>query len=122
MLRSFFQNIPAELDEAARVDGCSHLEAFWRAIMPVMWPGVITTGLFSFLLAYNDYLVTALLLDAQSMTMVPAITQFLNRDVRLSDQIEAIAAAVSITAPLFVLVLAFQRQIVAGLTQGAVKG
>jgi multiple sugar transport system permease protein len=122
MLRSFFQNIPAELDEAARVDGCSHIEAFWRAIMPVMWPGVITTGLFSFLLAYNDYLVTALLLDAQSMTMVPAITQFLNRDVRLSDQIEAIAAAVSITAPLFVLVLAFQRQIVAGLTQGAVKG
>jgi multiple sugar transport system permease protein len=122
MLRSFFQNIPAELDEAARVDGCSHLEAFWRAIMPVMWPGVITTGLFSFLLAYNDYLVTALLLDAQSMTMVPAITQFLNRDTRLSDQIEAIAAAVSITAPLFVLVLAFQRQIVAGLTQGAVKG
>ena len=122
MLRSFFQNIPSELDEAARVDGCSHLEAFWRAIMPVMWPGVITTGLFSFLLAYNDYLVTALLLDAQSMTMVPAITQFLNRDVRLSDQIEAIAAAVSITAPLFVLVLVFQRQIVAGLTQGAVKG
>ncbi len=122
MLRSFFQNIPAELDEAARVDGCSHFEAFWRAIMPVMWPGVITTGLFSFLLAYNDYLVTALLLDAQSMTMVPAITQFLNRDTRLSDQIEAIAAAVSITAPLFVLVLAFQRQIVAGLTQGAVKG
>jgi len=122
MLRSFFQNIPAELDEAARVDGCSHIEAFWRAIMPVMWPGVITTGLFSFLLAYNDYLVTALLLDAQSMTMVPAITQFLNRDIRLSDQIEAIAAAVSITAPLFVLVLVFQRQIVAGLTQGAVKG
>lgn len=122
MLRSFFQNIPPELDEAARVDGCSHFEAFWRAIMPVMWPGVITTGLFSFLLAYNDYLVTALLLDAQSMTMVPAITQFLNRDIRLSDQMEAIAAAVSITAPLFVLVLAFQRQIVAGLTQGAVKG
>lgn len=122
MLRSFFQNIPAELDEAARVDGCSHFEAFWRAIMPVMWPGVITTGLFSFLLAYNDYLVTALLLDAQSMTMVPAITQFLNRDIRLSDQMEAIAAAVSITAPLFLLVLAFQRQIVAGLTQGAVKG
>ena len=122
MLRSFFQNIPTELDEAARVDGCSHFGAFYRAIMPVMWPGVITTGLFSFLLAYNDYLVTALLLDAQSMTMVPAITQFLNRDIRLSDQMEAIAAAVSITAPLFVLVLVFQRQIVAGLTQGAVKG
>ena len=122
MLRSFFQNIPPELDEAARVDGCSHFGAFWRVIMPVMWPGVITTGLFSFLLAYNDYLVTALLLDAQSQTMVPAISGFLNRDTSTTDQIEAIAAAVSITAPLFVLVMVFQKQIVAGLTLGAVKG
>lgn len=122
MMRSFFDGIPTELDEAARVDGCTHFEAFWRAIIPVMWPGVITTGLFSFLLAYNDYLVTSLLLDAQSQTMVPAISQFLNRDTSSTDQIEAIAAAVSITAPLFFLVMAFQRQIVSGLTAGAVKG
>jgi multiple sugar transport system permease protein len=122
MLRSFFANIPAELDEAARVDGCSHFEAFRRVIMPVMWPGVITTGLFSFLLAYNDYLVCALLLDSQSQTMVPAITQFFNRETTTTDQIEAVAAAVSITAPLFLLVMAFQRQIVSGLTAGAVKG
>ncbi len=122
MLRSFFQTVPTELDEAARVDGCSHFEAFRRVIMPVMWPGVITTGLFSFLLAYNDYLVCALLLDAQSHTMVPAITQYFNRDTTSTDQIEAVAAAVSITAPLFVLVMVFQRQIVSGLTAGAVKG
>ncbi|MBM3521460.1 MAG: carbohydrate ABC transporter permease [Alphaproteobacteria bacterium] len=122
MLRSFFQTVPTELDEAARVDGCTHGEAFRRVIMPVMWPGVITTGLFSFLLAYNDYLVCALLLDAQSQTMVPAITQFFNRETTSTDQIEAIAAAVSITAPLFLLVMVFQRQIVAGLTAGAVKG
>lgn len=122
MLRSFFETVPAELDEAARVDGCSHFEAFRRVIMPVMWPGVITTGLFSFLLAYNDYLVCALLLDAQSQTMVPAITQYFNRETTSTDQIEAVAAAVSITAPLFVLVMVFQRQIVSGLTAGAVKG
>jgi multiple sugar transport system permease protein len=122
MLRSFFDTVPTELDEAARVDGCGHFGAFRRVIVPVMWPGVITTGLFSFLLAYNDYLVCALLLDAQSQTMVPAITQFFNRETTSTDQIEAIAAAVSITAPLFVLVMVFQRQIVAGLTAGAVKG
>ena len=122
MLRSFFMNIPTELDEAARVDGCSTFGAFRRVIMPVMWPGVITTGLFSFLLAYNDYLVTALLLDAQNMTMVPAITQFFNRETTTTDQVEAVAAAVSITAPLFLLVMVFQRQIVSGLTAGAVKG
>ena len=122
MLRSFFANIPPELDEAARVDGCSHFEAFRRVIIPVMWPGVITTGLFSFLLAYNDYLVTALLLDAQSLTMVPAISQFLNSENSAADQLLAIAAAVSITAPLFLLIMVFQRNIVGGLTQGAVKG
>lgn len=122
MLRSFFQNIPSELDEAARVDGCSHFQAFRRVIMPVMWPGVITTGLFSFLLAYNDFLVTALLLDAQNQTMVPAIVGMFNRETTTTDQVVAVAAAVSITAPLIFLVLIFQRQIVSGLTAGAVKG
>ena len=122
MLRSFFQNIPSELDEAARVDGCTHFQAFRWVIMPVMWPGVITTGLFSFLLAYNDYLVTSLLLDAQNQTMVPAIVGYFNRETTTTDQVEAVAAAVSITAPLFLLVMVFQRQIVSGLTAGAVKG
>jgi trehalose/maltose transport system permease protein len=122
MLRSFFTTVPTELDEAAKVDGCSDFQAFRQVIMPVMWPGVITTGLFSFLLAYNDYLVCALLLDGSSQTMVPAITQFFNRETTSTDQIQAVAAAVSITAPLFVLVMVFQRQIVSGLTAGAVKG
>jgi len=122
MLRSFFQNIPRELDEAARIDGCSHGEAFVRVIIPVMWPGVLTAGLFSFLLAYNDYLVAALLLDAQNQTMVPAISGYFNRETTTTDQVEAVAAAVSITAPLFVLVMVFQKQLVSGLTQGAVKG
>ena len=122
MLRSFFQSIPVDLDEAARVDGCTHFQAFRWVIMPVMWPGVITTGLFSFLLAYNDFLVTSLLLDAQNQTMVPAIASYFNRETTTTDQVEAIAAAVSITAPLFLLVMIFQRQIVSGLTAGAVKG
>ena len=122
MLRSFFQNIPADLDAAARVDGCSHFQAFRRVIMPVMWPGVITAGLFSFLLAYNDFLVTSLLLDRQNMTMVPAIASMFNRETTASDEVQAIAAAVSIVAPLFLLVLVFQRQIISGLMAGAVKG
>jgi len=122
MLRSFFANIPNELDEAARVDGCTYFQAFRLVIVPVMWPGVITAGLFSFLLGYNDYLVTSLLLDAQNQTMVPGIASFFNRETTSTDQVRAVAAAVSITAPLFVLVMVFQRQIVSGLTAGAVKG
>ena len=72
--------------------------------MPIMG-GIITTGLFSFMLGYNDYLVTSLLLDAQNQTMVPAISGLFNRDTSTTDQVVAVAAAVSITAPLFLLVL-----------------
>ena len=122
MLRAFFANIPAELDEAARVDGCTYFQAFRLVIIPVMWPGVVTTGLFAFLVGYNDYLVTSLLLDAQNQTMVPALTGFFNRETTSTDQIRAVAAAVSVTVPLFFLVMVFQRQIVSGLTTGAVKG
>ncbi len=122
LLRSFFASIPPELDESARVDGCTYFQAFRLVIIPVMWPGVITTALFSFLLGYNDFLVTSLLLDAQNQTMVPSITSFFNRETTSTDQVRAVAAAVSITAPLFFLVMIFQKQIVSGLTAGAVKG
>ena len=122
MLRSFFMNIPQDLDEAAQIDGCNPFQAFWKVIMPLMWPGVITTGLFSFLLAYNDYLVASLLLDGQSQTMVPAIIQYFNMETKMTDLVEAIAASASVTAPLFLLVMFFQKQIISGLTTGAVKG
>ena len=122
MLHSFFQNIPKELDESARVDGCTQFQAFRHVIVPVMWPGVITTGLFSFLLAYNDFAVTSMLLSAENRTMVPAIAAFLGSTYNEGQIMFAVAAVVSATAPLFFLVMFFQRQIVAGLTHGAVKG
>ena len=87
-----------------------------------MWPGVITTGLFSFLLAYNDFAVTSMLLSEENRTMVPAIAAFLGSTYNEGQIMFAVAAVVSATAPLFFLVMFFQRQIVAGLTQGAVKG
>lgn len=122
MLHSFFQNIPKELDESARVDGCTQFQAFRHVIVPVMWPGVITTGLFSFLLAYNDFAVTSMLLSEENRTMVPAIAAFLGSTYNEGQIMFAVAAVVSATVPLFFLVMFFQRQIVAGLTQGAVKG
>jgi trehalose/maltose transport system permease protein len=122
MLHSFFQGIPKDLDESAMVDGCSRFQAFRLVIIPVMWPGVITTGLFSFLLAYNDFAVTAMLLSQQNQTMIPKIASFMGSTQVQGNIMYAVAAVVSATAPLFVLVLFFQRQIVAGLTAGAVKG
>jgi multiple sugar transport system permease protein len=122
MLHSFFLNIPKDLDESAMVDGCTRFQAFRNVIIPVMWPGVITTGLFSFLLAYNDFAVTAMLLSQENQTMVPKIASFLGSTFEEGNVMFAVAAVVSATAPLFVLVMFFQRQIVSGLTAGAVKG
>jgi multiple sugar transport system permease protein len=87
-----------------------------------MWPGVVTTGLFSFLLAYNDFTVTATLLSQANQTMVPKIASFLGTTQTEGNVMFAVAAVVSATASLFVLILFFQRQIVSGLTAGAVKG
>ena len=122
MLHSFFESIPKELDESAKVDGCTQFQAFRQVIIPVMWPGVVTTGLFSFLLAYNDFIVTSLVLQESNRTMVPAIAAFLGTTQTEGNVMFAVAAVVSATAPLFVLVMFFQRQIVSGLTAGAVKG
>lgn len=122
MLHSFFLNIPKELDESAMVDGCTRFQAFRHVIVPVMWPGVITTGLFSFLLAYNDFAITSMLLSQDNQTMVPKIGSFLGTTQVQGNVMFAVAAVVSATAPLFILVLFFQRQIVSGLTAGAVKG
>jgi ABC-type glycerol-3-phosphate transport system permease component len=122
MLHSFFLNIPRDLDESAMVDGCTRFQAFRRVIIPVMWPGVITTGLFSFLLAYNDFAVTALLLSQENQTMVPKIASFMGSTQVEGNVMFAVAAVVSATAPLFLLVVFFQRQIVGGLMTGAVKG
>ena len=121
MLRSFFVGIPQELDEAAMVDGCTRLQAFRRVIIPVMWPGVVTTGLFSFLLAYNDFLLSSALTNAEKMTMPAAIANAITTE-STALLMQGIAGAVSITIPLIILVVIFQKQIVGGLTQGAVKG
>ena len=121
MLRSFFINIPHELDEAAMVDGCTRFQAFRRVIIPVMWPGVVTAGLFSFLLAYNDFLLSSALTNAEKMTMPAAIANAIGAESEAL-LMQGVAGAVSITVPLIILVLIFQKQIVSGLTQGAVKG
>ena len=122
ILHSFFLNIPREMDESAMVDGCNRFQAFRHVIIPVMWPGVITTGLFSFLLAYNEFAVTTMLLSGENETMVPAIASFMGNVQQEGNVMFAVAAVVSSTAPLFLLVMFFQRQIVSGLTAGAVKG
>jgi ABC-type glycerol-3-phosphate transport system permease component len=122
MMYSFFLGVPRDLDESALVDGCNRFQAFRLAIMPVMWPGVITTGLFAFLLAYNDFTVTGLILSEQNRTMIPKIASYLGSVQAEGNVMFAVAAVVSVTVPIFLLVMFFQRYLVTGLTAGAVKG
>lgn len=122
LLHSFFLGIPRALDESALVDGCTRFGAFRHVVMPVMWPGVITTGVFSFLTAYSDFVICQMLLSRQNQTMVPTIAGFLGTIAQAGRPMYAVAATVIVTLPLFALVLLFQRRIVGGLTAGAVKG
>ena len=122
MLRAFFVNIPHELDEAAMIDGCSRWKAFRLVIIPVMWPGVITAGLFSFLLAYNDFLIASQLMNGEMTTMTAALGNYMGQNTSLSKVMYGVAGAVTVTIPIVILIYAFQKQIVAGLTAGAVKG
>jgi len=122
LLYSFFKTVPKELDESALIDGASYFQVFRHIIMPVMWPGVITAGLFSLMLAYNDFTVTALLLNQENYTMVPKINAYLGTVEHGGNYMWAVASVVSATAPLFMSVMFFQRQLISGLTTGAVKG
>ena len=106
---NFFLNIHKELDESTLVDSCNRFQAFRHVIFPVMWPGVITTGQFSFLLAYNDFVVTAMLLSQENQTMVPMIASFLGSTLQEGEVMSAVATVVSTTLPLFVSVMFFQR-------------
>ena len=106
---NFFPNFHKELDESALVDSCNRFQAFRHIIIPVMWAGVITTGLFSLLLAYNVFAVTDMLLSQENQTMVPKIASFLGSTQQEGEVMSVVAAVVSTTVPLFVLVIFFQR-------------
>lgn len=120
MLRSFFMEIPRELEEAAMIDGCNRLTAFVRVIIPIVWPGIITTSLFTLLLAYNEFLLVRLL-TSTLWTLPVGISRFTSgEDTRLIPLSNA--SAVSITIPLVFIIIFFQRYLIKGLAGGAVKG
>lgn len=120
MLRSFFMEIPKDLEEAAMADGASRFTAFLRVIMPIMWPGVISTALFSLLLAYNEFLLVRLLTQT-NWTLPVAISRYTGGEDPRHLTLAA-AASVSATIPIMLVILFFQKQLVKGLAAGAVKG
>jgi multiple sugar transport system permease protein len=122
VMSAFFQQIPWEMEQAAQVDGATSWQAFRKVIIPLAAPGVFTTGIITFFTAWNDF-VFAITLTAENARTVPAALAFFTGASQFEQPTGAIsAAAVIVTIPVVILVLIFQKRIVAGLTSGAVKG
>jgi multiple sugar transport system permease protein len=122
-LSAFFREIPWELEQAAQVDGATPFQAFTKVIAPLAAPGVFTTAILVFIFAWNDFLFANVLTSTKAARTVPATLAFFTGGSQFQDPTGQIAAAaVVVTVPIVIMVLIFQRRIVAGLTAGAVKG
>src|SRR5204863_5109028 len=116
ILTSFFKEIPKELEEAALVDGATHFQAFRKIILPLAAPGLVTAGLLAFIFAWNEFLLSITLTSQASRRPVSAAIAFFTGSTQFQIPIGTISAAtVTITVPLIVLVVIFQKRIVAGL-------
>lgn len=123
ILASFFREIPRDLAEAALVDGATHWQAYRKVVLPLAAPGLVTAGLLSFIWAWNEFLLAITLTSSPAARPVPAALAFFTGSQKFEVPLGTITAAtVVITVPLVILVLVFQKRIVAGLTAGAVKG
>jgi multiple sugar transport system permease protein len=122
-LSAFFREIPWELEQAAQVDGATPFQAFRKVIAPLAAPGVFTAAILTFIFAWNDFIFANTLTSTDNARTVPAALAFFTGESQFEQPIGAIsAAAVVVTIPIIIMVLIFQRRIVAGLTAGAVKG
>jgi multiple sugar transport system permease protein len=121
-LTAFFRQMPAELEQAAMIDGCTQGEAFRRVILPLAAPGVFTTAIIVFVAAWNEYIIALTMTNkATFRTATVAVTFFTGTTGRDIPFGSIMAAGVVLTVPLLIMVLVFQRRIVAGLTAGGVK-
>ncbi|WP_297742441.1 carbohydrate ABC transporter permease [uncultured Tessaracoccus sp.] len=122
-LSAFFQQIPWDLEKAAQVDGATNWQAFRKVIVPLAAPGVFTTAIIAFFIAWNDFVYGISLTSTSAARPVPAALAFFTGASQFEEPTGAIsAAAIIVTIPVIIIVMLFQRQIVSGLTQGAVKG
>ncbi|HVM28150.1 MAG TPA: carbohydrate ABC transporter permease [Mycobacteriales bacterium] len=122
-LTAFFREIPYDLEEAAQVDGATPFQAFRQVIMPLALPGIFTAAIIVFIFCWNDFLFAISLTSTDNARTVPAATAFFTASSNFINPTGQIAAAaIVVTVPIIIMVLVFQRRIVAGLTAGAVKG
>ncbi len=123
VLTSFMRGLPGDLEEAAYVDGATPLQVFYKVLLPLIAPALVTTGLLAFIAAWNEYLYALSFIQTETKYTVPlAITGFQGKSSFQQPWGQIMAATVIVTLPLIVATLILQRRILAGLTAGAVKG
>ena len=121
MLRNYFLTVPRELEESALVDGCTRLGALWRVVLPVARPGIAATGIFSFILAWNEFLyANTFISSAEKRTLAVGLQALIGEFT--TDWGLLMAGAVVTTAPLVLAFLGVQRRLTQGFAAGAVKG
>lgn len=121
MLRSYFQTLPPEMEHAGLIDGCSRFGVIWRIVIPLSAPALASVALYTFMIAWNEFLFAFMFLDTpEKFTLSRGVVQ-LAGSVHLSKQL-VMAASVMVTIPILVLFLFFERHLVRGLTAGAMKG
>ncbi|MEZ5670237.1 MAG: carbohydrate ABC transporter permease [Alphaproteobacteria bacterium] len=120
LMRSFFVDVPIELDEAAVIDGANLWQVFTRVVVPVVRPGLWVTSLFSMLLAYNEFLFALVLTGPDTKTLPVAIAEYGGEDINYWSL--SAAAAIGIMLPIVAFMMLLQRHLVRGIAFGAVKG
>lgn len=121
-LTSFFRDMPWELEESARMDGCTPGQAFRKVILPLAAPALFTTAILAFIASWNEFLISSLLSSDKTQPVTVAIAQFAGAQPHQEPYTAVMAAGTIVTVPLVILVLVFQRRIVSGLTAGGLKG
>jgi multiple sugar transport system permease protein len=122
ILTAFFREMPWDLEESARIDGCTQAQAFRLIILPLAAPGLFTTAILAFIAAWNEFLLASQLSSDKTAPVTVAIANFTGSQPHQEPYTAVMAAGTIITIPLVVMVLLLQRKIVAGLTAGGVKG
>jgi multiple sugar transport system permease protein len=121
-LTAFLAEMPWELEESARIDGCTPGQAFRKIMLPLAAPGLFTTAILAFIASWNEYLLAQQFSTNKTQTVTVAIAQFTGAQPHQEPYTAVMAAGTIVTVPLIIMVLVFQRAIVSGLTAGGVKG
>ena len=122
LMRSYYAGVPAELEEAAMIDGCTRFQAFYRVVIPAVLPGIISTFIFSFIMAWSEYLFAATFIQSDSLKTLPVGISLLMDQSGAYSWGVVNASGVLIMVPVLIIFIIIQKQLIAGFTVGAIKG